>query len=33
MGHENALPQLFARLDARGDPGLNLGLIGALALD
>jgi amino acid transporter len=32
MGRDNALPRFFARLDARNNPVLNIGLIGVLAL-
>jgi putrescine importer len=32
MGRDRALPGCFARLDAKGNPVLNLGLIGVLAL-
>lgn len=32
MGRDNALPRLFARLDARNNPVLNIALIGGLAL-
>jgi len=32
MGRDNALPRFFARLDARNNPVLNIGLIGLLTL-
>jgi putrescine importer len=32
MGRDNALPRIFARLDARNNPALNIWLIGLLAM-